>query len=105
MSDPDRHAPPLSIVDHRASGVLDLVWPDGGASHLPHPLLRRRCRCSGCEQQRRQGGALAVGADLRITDIRPVGDKGLNLVFSDGHGRGIFPWAYLREIAAETAAA
>lgn len=105
MTAPNQHALPSSIVDHRASGVLDLTWADGSTSRLPHPLLRQRCRCSGCEQLRRQDGAGIVGADLRITDIRPVADKGLNLVFSDGHGRGIFPWAYLREIAAESTAA
>jgi DUF971 family protein len=31
-----------------------------------------------------------------------VSDKGLNLVFSDGHGRGIFPWAYLRGLGLST---
>jgi len=44
------------------------------------------------------GGGQALEVAIRLDAIHPVGDKGLNLVFSDGHGRGIFPWAYLREL-------
>jgi DUF971 family protein len=31
-----------------------------------------------------------------------VGELGLNLVFDDEHGRGIYPWPYLRELGAPT---
>ena len=96
------HAWPESIVDHRASGVLELVWQDLTRARLAHSLLRSLCRCAGCEQQfRRTGHRAEVPPDIRLDDIRLVADKGLNLVFSDGHGRGIYPWAYLREIARE----
>jgi DUF971 family protein len=95
----DEHLFPQSIVDHQASGVLQLVWQDGRADGLPHALLRSCCRCAGCEQQRRQTGTTAeAAASIRLVAIELVGDKGLNLVFSDNHGRGIYPWAYLRQI-------
>ena len=90
---------PERIVNHQASGVLELRWPDGSQSRLPHGLLRARCRCAGCEQLRRARGAHpGIEPALRLEAINPVADKGLNLVFSDGHGRGIFPWAYLHEL-------
>jgi DUF971 family protein len=90
---------PQSITNHEASGVLSLQWSDGGVSDLPHWLLRSRCRCGGCEQQRRSIGELPDAPfATRLTDIRPVADKALNLVFSDGHERGLYPWDYLREI-------
>ena len=96
------HRFPLDIVDHRASGVLELTWQDHTTARLPHPLLRSRCRCGGCEQQlRRSGRYPEASPDVRIERIEPVGDKALNLVFTDGHGRGIYPWAYLRQIARE----
>ena len=48
------------------------------------------------------GGGVTVAVEDVVKDYGPVvhtiGDKGLNLVFSDGHGRGIYPWAYLREL-------
>jgi len=90
---------PQVIVNHQLSGVLELTWQDHTTHRLSHALLRSRCRCGGCEQQSRTGRRAEVPPDIRLDDIRPVGDKGLNLVFSDGHGRGIYPWAYFREIA------
>ena len=64
-----------------------------------HSLLRARCRCAGCEQLfRTQGAHPEPVLEIRLEAIHPISDKGLNLVFSDGHGRGIFPWAYLHEL-------
>jgi DUF971 family protein len=37
---------------------------------------------------------------LTITKVEPIGNYAVRLAFSDGHDRGIFPWAYLNEIAA-----
>ena len=86
------HEFPQSIVDHRASAELELVWQDLTQARISHRLLRSRCRCGGCEQQRRHAGRPEeVSSDIRLDDIRLVGDKGLNLVFSDGHGRDIYP--------------
>ena len=98
----DNHRPPLSITDHQASGVLALQWQDGSESRLPHWLLRSLCRCAACEQQwRRTACRPQASFAIRLEDIKPIGDKGLNLEFSDGHGRGIYPWAYLHEIDRE----
>ena len=96
-----QHQFPESIVNHQASGLLELGWPDGSSSRLPHGLLRAHCRCAGCEQQRRQTGASTeINTTIRLDAVHPIADKGLNLVFSDGHGRGIYPWAYLHELDA-----
>lgn len=95
---------PERIVDHALSGVLELVWPDGHTSRVPHAVLRASCRCGACQQQRRQGVAPAASAtaaeadELRLVALRPVSDLGLNLVFNDGHGRGLYPWAFLHEL-------
>jgi DUF971 family protein len=97
------HEFPVDIVDHQASGVLELCWQDGSRSRLAHGLLRARCRCAACEQAfRAQGSHPGTEASIRLVAIHPVSDKGLNLVFSDGHGRGIFPWAYLRGLGLST---
>jgi DUF971 family protein len=91
---------PVDIVDHQASGVLELRWQDGSVSQLAHGLLRARCRCAACEQAYRECGQHPEPASsVRLVALNPVSDKGLNLVFSDGHGRGIFPWAYLHELS------
>jgi DUF971 family protein len=91
---------PVALTDHALSGVLEVQWPDGHVSRLPHALLRRGCRCAACEHDRRALG-LEPAADsaLRLQTIEPVGQLGLHLAFSDGHARGIYPWPYLRELS------
>ena len=32
---------------------------------------------------------------IAIIEVSPIGDYAINLGFSDGHVRGIYPWAYL----------
>ena len=88
-------AVPETIENHAARGVLTLRWPDGGMAALTHARLRAACPCSECRAQRRAG--LTVDADeaVRLTAIEPVGAYALNLAFSDGHRRGIYPYEML----------
>jgi ferredoxin--NADP+ reductase len=62
----DEHEFPQSIIDHAASGELELVWQDGSMARLPHALLRARCRCAACEQQLRRSAKplLSTGTGL-----------------------------------------
>jgi DUF971 family protein len=90
---------PLDVVLHQASGQLELLWNDAARARLAAPALRAACRCSHCESQRRAGTLPAPAADLVLTELRPVGDFGLQLCFADGHDRGIYPWPYLRELS------
>jgi DUF971 family protein len=92
---------PTEITDHSLSGVLEIAWPDGQRSRLRHALLREQCRCAACEQQRRHGpGVPPADGALRLVRIELVGEQGLSLAFSDGHDRGIYPWAHLRQLGA-----
>lgn len=95
---------PSEILDHRASHALELAWPDGVRSRLSYRHLRSVCRCAECQSLRRKAGnipatAPAIPDTLELLGITPVSDTGLQLHFSDGHERGIFPWAYLRELS------
>ena len=99
MNGYDDMAPwPQDVVLHQASGSLGLRWADGLAVRMDGPQLRAACRCAECEQARRQGTPSAP-KNARLTALEPVADKGLQLVFSDGHGRGIYPWRFLRQLA------
>lgn len=95
---------PREIVNNRQSRVLDIIWDDGSAQQLPHATLRAQCKCTICQSNRLLAGAMRIAptapaADVRIDDIRQIGVYGVQLVFSDGHERGIYPWPYLRELA------
>lgn len=99
------HEAPIEITDLRNSGVLRVRWSDGLQADLTHALLRCRCRCAACTQALRSGTPVEADAELRIAAIAPIGERGLNFVFSDGHGRGIYPWAYLRELSESSVSA
>lgn len=45
-------------------------------------------------------GTVAIAPDLSIETIQPVGAFGVNLRFSDGHDKAVFPFVYLRELSA-----
>ncbi len=95
----DYPAWPSSIELHTASRTVELVWGDAVAT-LPHKALRLACRCADCESARRRGVPLdALPDDIELLRMEPVADSGLRLFFSDGHDRGIYPWAYLFQLA------
>ena len=79
--------------------ALEVEWTDGTSAALPFRLLRSRCRCAECSSARRQGLAVAAAETVAVTEALPCGSGAVQLVFSDGHSRGIFPFAYLRELA------
>ncbi|MCM2462541.1 DUF971 domain-containing protein [Pseudomonas sp. CG7] len=85
---------PLAMGNSRDKGQLKLNWPDGREQYLDHALLRRQCPCSQCRAFRLQGLTVQVDPRVRVVGINAQG-YGVQLVFSDGHERGIFPWVYL----------
>nr|WKF55879.1 hypothetical protein HUO10_000323 [Paraburkholderia busanensis] len=99
-------------LDARA---MTLRWPDGSVQRIAYGMLRDACPCAGCRRQRGDAGTFRLArsasanagidtdadtgtkantaAAIRVTEIRPMG-YGAQLIFSDGHDRGIFPWPY-----------
>jgi DUF971 family protein len=90
---------PETIENHAAQGALALRWPDGREARITHARLRAMCPCSACRAQRRAGIELRENADVRLAAIEPVGAYALNLTFSDGHRRGIYPYEMLAALA------
>ncbi len=97
---PDRTLP-NQVVIHQLSRRLELRWADGYSISLGHGQLRSACKCAWCEGRRRRtpNEATAIDPDVQLTAITSIGDVGLQLHFSDGHDRGIYPWAYLQSLA------
>jgi DUF971 family protein len=87
---------PSAIRNQRETGLLTLQWVDTEAV-ISHARLRGACPCSQCRAAGLQGRVPMVRADIRIERIVAQG-YGVQLVFSDGHERGIYPWQYLREL-------
>jgi DUF971 family protein len=87
-----------TIANQIRTGALDILWSDGKRQRFTHAFLRGRCQCTECKSLQLRGNTGTVPLQLRITEIRPVGAYGVQLVFSDGHDRGVYPWTYLREL-------
>ena len=98
---------PQQIATDAVARTLTLQWSDGRQQQIAHAQLRRACACAECRRIRLDGGTVQASPDLTLTDVQPMG-YGVQLVFSDGHDRGIFPWPYLQalpEIASTVKAA
>lgn len=93
----------LDVTLHQASGRLDVLWSDGLLAQLGGARLRGACRCSACESGRRAGRPPLPANKTAVTNVQPIGEMGLRIIFNDGHDRGIYPWTYLHELSERAA--
>jgi DUF971 family protein len=93
---------PLEIRNHRDDRWLEIAWSDGVTAVVPHRLLREACRCALCLAAIRSGQSLRAEVGIRLNSVEPYGPNALRLCFDDGHSRGLYPFAYLRELPAGT---
>ena len=91
---------PTEINLDRDRTRLSVTWDHGATDVFPATLLRDSTRDAGSVRLAVDNWAVPAASSLTITSIEPIGNYAVRLTFSDGHDRGIFPWAYLNEIAA-----
>lgn len=95
-------ASPASAPAHVAvSGNLDfleLTTAHGEEIRLQAGSLRAACKCAHCVRARIDGRFPDRFDGIAITQVSPIGDYAINIAFSDGHARGIYPWSYLSEL-------
>lgn len=87
----------VPVEIRNAPGLLTLVWPDGTTQRIAHAQLRRACPCAACRRLRLAGAHIETPADIALTAIASMG-YGVQLIFSDGHDRGVFPWAWFEAL-------
>lgn len=83
--------------------LLRVVWPGEKASEIGAAFLRRECRSAGALRAQIDNRA-QLSDDIRITAVEPVGIYAVNIAFSDGEHRGIYPFTFLAELAARETA-
>ncbi len=99
----DPSAIPEDATLLRGGTALRLTWRDGISAVLPAERLRLRCRCAWCTRDRLESRFPQAFPDLAVVGVDHMGGYAVHIAFSDGHARGIFPWTYLRALAAEAA--
>jgi DUF971 family protein len=80
---------------------LHVTFDNGTVFTLPAHRLRAACRCAHCRRAQIDGVFPGQFPSANITGVVPIGHYAVNLAFSDGHARGIYPWSYLAELAAD----
>ena len=78
------------------AGKLLLRWDDVDFE-FDGDKLRSHCRCAGCRADALLGVVSPPCTKVEVLAITPLG-YGLQIHFSDGHNRGIYPWRYLHEL-------
>ena len=90
---------PTEIGLDRPARRLTISFDDGRSFELSFEFLRVN---SPSAEVRGHGAGQEVlqldKQDVDILELRPVGNYGVLIVFSDGHDTGIYSWAWLREI-------
>ncbi len=88
---------PLEIRNSRSRRELVLNWSPGLQQSISHHRLRGHCPCSSCRAARIRGQITLVDEAVQVESVN-LFPYGVQLVFSDGHERGIYPWGYLFEL-------
>ena len=90
-----------TVSDYEASDDLAALLvrtTQDEALSLPAEQLRLSCKCAHCTRARFDGRFPDRFPGIAITEIGDLG-YGLNIAFSDGHDRGIYPKPYLLSLA------
>jgi len=85
---------------------LAIKWNDGSESFLPLETMRRFCPCASCLGEQDVFGntykpparPYGPGA-FQLVRLTPVGGYGVQPLWADRHGTGIYTWEYLRRLA------
>lgn len=78
---------------------LTLHMADSSTAVLGACTLRDNAKDAVARRARLSGEAAAAPADLQITGIDAMGASAVNIRFSDGHDRAIYPFQYLVKLA------
>ncbi len=78
---------------------LAIEHPDRPGVRLPAELLWRECPSAQGRRRRMDEPSRPAPVGVSIMSVQPIGNYGVNIGFSDGHARGIFPWTFLIALA------
>ena len=90
---------PTGIALHTKSQELELDYEDGTVAHLPFEFLRVYSPSAEVKGHAPGQEVLQVGKmGIEVTQLEPMGNYALKIVFSDGHDSGVYSWDYLEHL-------
>lgn len=88
-----------SMTATNQNEVLEVVWETGEETRLPAALLRQEAKDAWSLRERIEHGEVKVLPGIQITGLFQMGATGVNVHFSDGHDKAIYPFFFLRELS------
>ena len=93
---------PTELKLHQLSKVLEISFDDGQTFKLPCEYLRVFTPSAAALGHGEGQEILQVGKkEVGIDEIKPIGNYGINPVFSDGHQSGIYTWELLYKLGTD----
>lgn len=82
---------------HRKQKLLEVLFADAVLAEFSAEFLRVM---SPSAEVRGHGAPVLVAnkRDVALSQILPVGQYAVKLVFDDGHNTGLYSWSYLRQL-------
>ena len=89
-------------------GELAMRWNDGVESYLPLERFRRACPCASCGGEPDVLGNISrpdvvyTSSSFELTGWQLIGGYALQPQWADGHSTGLYSFAYLRRLTADS---
>ena len=92
---------PTDIQVHEQGRRLDVIYDDGVTATVSAEKLRVNSPSAEVQGHSPSQRVTVTGKEnVRIVDLKPIGNYAIQIVFDDGHNTGLFTWDYLRELSA-----
>ena len=99
--DPTNHTP-TDIKLHRLSRILEVCFDNGETFKLPCEYLRVYTPSAEALGHAPGQEILQTGKEnVNISEIKPMGNYGIEPTFTDGHNSGIYSWDMLYKLGSE----
>jgi DUF971 family protein len=93
---------PSEIRLDRNRRLLKVTFDDGSLFELPSEYLRVHSTSAEVKGHGSEEGMLQTDKEhVKITDVQPVGNYAVNLIFDDGRNTGLYTWPFLYELGCE----
>ena len=84
-----------------SEGGLLVLWKDQHSTQIGPVILRGTCGCAHCVDElthQRRVGPNDVDQDIMVEDFLEIGRYAIQILFSDLHETGIYPFSLLRSL-------
>lgn len=103
---PDDKTPwPTELRLAESKDTLHVSFDDDSSYDFPAEFLRVQSPSAEVQgHSPDQRVTVPKKKNVKISDLRPVGNYAVKIVFDDGHDTGLFSWSYLHELGSDQTA-